>query len=33
MKRILILTVKHCSEEVLDDDLHPELPWQKVQDG
>lgn len=32
-ERILVLTVKHCSEEVLDDDLHPELPWQKVQDG
>lgn len=32
-ERILIVTLKHCSEELTEDDLRPELPWEKVRDG
>lgn len=32
-ERILIVTVKHCSEEVTEYDLRPELPWDKVRNG
>jgi plasmid stabilization system protein ParE len=31
--RILVVTVKHCSEELTEDDLRPELPWNKVRNG
>lgn len=29
-ERILIVTLKHCSEEMTDADLRPELPWPQV---
>lgn len=32
-ERILVVTVKHCSEELAEDDLRPELPWYEVRNG
>jgi plasmid stabilization system protein ParE len=32
-ERLLVVTVKHCSEELTGDDLRPELPWHKVRNG
>ena len=32
-ERVLIVTLKHCSEELTEDDLRPELPWEKVRNG
>lgn len=32
-ERILVVTVKHCSEELTEDDLRPELPWNEVWNG
>jgi toxin ParE1/3/4 len=31
--RILVVTIKHCSEELTEGDLRPELPWHKVRNG